>query len=166
MSGRRRRSYEAGHRPKFMVVIDDTPECERAVHFAARRAARTGANLLMLAVTAPPDDFEWVGVGEALLAEAHEESRARMEAAAALARTVAGVEAEQVLRVGERAEEITRLIEEDEDISFLVLASATGKDGPGPLITSIAGKSASTFAVPVVLVPGTLTDAEIAALAG
>ena len=53
MSGKRQ-SYEAGHRPKFMVVVDKTPECARAVHFAARRTARTGASMIMLAVVAPP----------------------------------------------------------------------------------------------------------------
>ena len=31
---RKRRSYEAGHKPKFLVIIDDTPECDRAVYFA------------------------------------------------------------------------------------------------------------------------------------
>jgi hypothetical protein len=42
---KKRRSYEAGHKPKFLVVIDDTPECDRAVYFASRRAARTGAGV-------------------------------------------------------------------------------------------------------------------------
>ena len=27
----KRRSYEAGHKPKFLVVIDESPECDRAV---------------------------------------------------------------------------------------------------------------------------------------
>jgi hypothetical protein len=27
---KKRRSYEAGHSPKFRVVIDDSPECDRA----------------------------------------------------------------------------------------------------------------------------------------
>ena len=76
MSGKRR-SYEAGHRPKFMVVIDKTPECARAVHFAARRAARTGASMVMLAVVDPPDNFEWIGVGEAMIEEAREEAEKR-----------------------------------------------------------------------------------------
>ena len=31
-----------------------------------------------------------------------------------------------------------KLIEEDEDIAVLVLAAATGKDGPGPLVASLA----------------------------
>ncbi|MFY8153124.1 MAG: universal stress protein, partial [Hyphomicrobiales bacterium] len=36
----RRTSYEPGHKPNFLLIIDDTPECDRALYFAARRAAR------------------------------------------------------------------------------------------------------------------------------
>ncbi len=162
----KRRSYESGHRPKFMVVVDKTPECARAVHFASRRAARTGASMVMLAVVDPPDDFEWIGVGEAMVEEAREEAEKWIEAAAREARSAAGVEPEQKIRVGERAEEIIRLIREDEDISFLVLAAGSSKEGPGPLVTTLAGRAVSTFPVPIVIVPGGLTDEEIDALAG
>ena len=162
----KRRSYESGHRPKFMVVVDKTPECARAVHFASRRAARTGASMVMLAVVDPPDNFEWIGVGEAMVEEAREEAEKWIEAAAREARSAAGVEPEQMIRVGERAEEIIRLIREDEDISFLVLAAGNSKDGPGPLVTTLAGRAVSTFPVPIVIVPGGLTDEEIDALAG
>ena len=165
MSGKRR-SFETGHRPKFMVIVDETPECDRAILFAARRAARTGASLLMLSVTVPPDDFEWIGVADAMIAEAEEEAQERLEAAAAAARSAAGVDPELVTRVGDQAEEILAVIEADEDISFLVLAASAGKEGPGPLVTSIAGKAVSTFPVPVVIVPGRLTDEQIEALAG
>jgi nucleotide-binding universal stress UspA family protein len=149
-----------------MVVVDDTPECARAVHFAARRASRTGASMVMLAVVTPPDDFEWIGVGEAMLEEGRDEAQILLDAAAKEARSAAGLEPEQAIRVGEKATAIIKLIEEDEDISFLVLAAGTGKEGPGPLVTNIAGKAASTFPIPVVIVPGTLTDDEIDALAG
>jgi nucleotide-binding universal stress UspA family protein len=162
----KRRSYETGHRPKFMVVIDETPECSRAIHFAARRAARTGASLIMLAVVDPPDNFEWIGVGEAMIAEAQESARKNLDAAAREARSAAGVDPEQTILVGEKATAITKLIDSDEDISFLVLAAGTGKEGPGPLVSTIAGKAASTFPIPVVIVPGSLTDEEIDALAG
>jgi nucleotide-binding universal stress UspA family protein len=114
-----------------MVVVDDTPECARAVHFAARRASRTGASMVMLAVVDPPDNFEWIGVGEAMIAEAQEEAEKRLEEAAKEARAAAGLDPEQVIRVGEKSASITKLIEEDEDISFLVLAAGTGKEGPG-----------------------------------
>ena len=166
MSGKRRRSFETGHRPKYLVVVDETPECSRAVHFAARRAARIVGGLVMLAVVEPPDDFEWLGVGEAMMAEAQEEAQDRLEAAAAQARGAAGVDPEQLIRTGSKAAEIQDLIEEDEDVAFLVLAAGTGKEGPGPLVTTIAGKAASTFPVPIVIVPGGLSDEEIDALAG
>lgn len=165
MSGKRQ-SFEAGHRPKFMVVVDKTPECARAVYFASRRAARTGSTLIMLAVVDPPDDFEWIGVGEAMIEEASEEAEKLLENAARAARSAAGVEPEQEIRVGTKSEEIVKLIQEDQDISFLVLAAGSGKDGPGPLVSTLAGKAASTFPVPIVIVPGGLTDEEIDALAG
>ncbi len=165
MSGKRR-SYESGHRPKFMVVVDDTPECARAIHFAARRASRTGASMVLLAAVDPPDNFEWIGVGEAMVAEAEEEVQKLLDEAAKEARSAAGLDPEQVIVVGDKAESIAKLIAEDEDISFLVLAAGTGKEGPGPLVTTIAGKAASTFPIPIVIVPGGLTDEEIDALAG
>ena len=95
-----------------------------------------------------------------------EEAQKRLEDAASEARSAAGVEPEQVIRVGNRADEIIKLIDEDEDISFLVLAAGTGKEGPGPLVSTLAGKAAATFPVPIVIVPGGLTDEEIDALAG
>jgi hypothetical protein len=71
-----------------------------------------------------------------------------------------------VTRVGSKVEEIVKLIEEDEDISFLVLAAGIGKDGPGPLVSTLAGRTSSTFPIPVVIVPGGLSEEEIDALAG
>src|SRR5215207_8230934 len=143
----KRRSFETGHRPKFMVVVDETPECDRAAYFAGRRAARTGASLLMLA-------------------EATADAEDQLEAAAAKVRTAIGVDPEKVIRIGTKAEEIVKMIEADEDISFLVLAAGTGTEGPGPLVSTIAGKAAATFPIPVVIVPGGLSDEEIDALAG
>lgn len=166
MERTRRRSFEAGHRPKYLVIVDEAPECERAIYFAARRAARIGASIVMLAVTEPPDSFEWLGVGDAMRAEAQAEAQALLEKAAATARTAGGIEPELVARVGAKAEEIAQLIEEDEDISFLVLAAGSQKESPGPLVSTIVGKAASTFPIPIVIVPGGLSDTEIDALAG
>ena len=37
----KRRSFESGHKRKYLVVIDDTEECDRAVYWAAKRAGRS-----------------------------------------------------------------------------------------------------------------------------
>jgi nucleotide-binding universal stress UspA family protein len=161
---RRRRSYEAGHKPKWLVVIDDTQECDRAVYFAARRAARVGAGLLMLRVIETQDrNQQWLGVADIMKAEAHEAANAALNKYSTRANGVAGVTAERAVREGKTADEILKLIEEDEDIAILVLAAGTGKEGPGPLVASFAS-SAGDYPIPVAIVPGHLSDEEIDAL--
>ena len=161
---RRRRSYEAGHSPKWLVVIDDTEECDRAVYFAARRAARVGAGVVMLRVIETEDrNQQWLGVADIMKAEAHEAANAALEKYASRANGIAGVTAERVVREGKIAEEILGLIEDDEDIAILVLAAGTGKEGPGPLVSTLS-KTAGEFPIPVALVPGHLTDEELDAM--
>ena len=139
---RKRRSYEAGHKPKYLVIIDESPECDRAVYYASRRAARTGAGMLMLLVIEPHDRHQqWLGVADIMKAEAHEEANAALDKYATRANGIAGVTAERVVREGATAEEILGLIEEDEDIAILVLAAGTGKDGPGPLVVSFGANA-------------------------
>lgn len=165
MSATTRRAYEPGHRPKFMAVVDETLECSRAVRFAARRAARIGSTVLLVAIVAPPEFTQWLGVGEVMEAEGLAEAERRLEAAAETVRAVAGLEPEKQVRTGIKAEEILKLIEQDEDVAILVLAAGADADGPGPLVSTLAGRSSGTFPVPLAIVPGHLSDSEIDTLA-
>jgi nucleotide-binding universal stress UspA family protein len=160
----RRRAYEAGHTAKFLIVADGTPEFDRALYFAARRAARTGANVVVLAVTPPVEQQEWIGVADLMRAEAEEKARRDLALASERVAGLVGLTPETVLRSGVLAEEMVRLIGEDEDIAILVLGAGTGGEGPGPLVSSLAGKGAARFPVPVVIVPGHLGDPEIEAM--
>jgi nucleotide-binding universal stress UspA family protein len=160
----KRRSYEAGHKPKYMVVIDESPECDRAVYYASRRAARTGASVVMLLVIEPHDRHQqWLGVADIMKAEAHEAANAILDRFAARANGVAGITPERVIRDGEKSAEILKLIDEDEDIATLVLAAGTGNEGPGPLVASF-GKTAGDYPIPVAIVPGHLGDEDLDAL--
>jgi nucleotide-binding universal stress UspA family protein len=161
---RTRRSYETGHKPKLLVVIDDTGECDRAVYYASRRAARLSASVIMLRVIETHDHGQqWLGVADIMRAEAHDEANAQLNKYAARANGVAGITPERVVREGEKVQEILNLIDEDEDISALVLAAGTESEGPGPLVASI-GKASGAYPIPVAIVPGHLTDDELDAL--
>src|SRR5712691_1559624 len=161
---RKRRSYEAGHKAKYLVIIDDTPECDRAIYYASRRAARVGVSVVMLRVIETRDHGQqWLGVADIMRAEAHEEANAKLATFAARSNGIAGITPECVIREGEVADEILKLIEEDEDIAVLVLAAGVDKEGPGPLVTNFA-KAAGTFTIPVAIVPGHLSDEEIDAM--
>lgn len=162
----KRKSFEPGHLRKFLVIVDETPECDRAVYYAARRAARTGGRLVLFAtITIGEEGQQWLGVGDLMREEAREEADGRLDHYAARARNLAGVDPERVLREGIKADEIVKFIDEDEDIAILVLAAGIGKEGPGPLVSSIAGAGSGSFPIPITIVPGNLTDEELDALA-
>ena len=159
----RRRSREEGHRRKFMAVIDDTPECERAIRYAAMRARNSNGGMVIVYVIAPGDFQHWLGVEEIMRAEAMEEAEAIVTKAAEKVRQEIGIDPETHIRQGNTVEEIHSVIEEDQDIAILVLAAGSAKDGPGPLVSSIAGRAAA-FPIPVTVLPDTLSDEEIDAL--
>ena len=155
---------EAGHRRKFLAIIDDTPECERAVAYASKRAKSTGGVLVLLYVIEPGDFQHWLGVEKIMREEAMATAGAALDVYATKVREKLGIEPELVVREGKPAEEIHKLIEDDQDIAILVLAAGAAKEGPGPLVASIAGKGAA-FPIPVTVVPQNLSDEEIDSLA-
>lgn len=159
----KRLSRLEGHRRKFLVVIDGTPECERAVHYAGRRAKNSNGALVLLYVIPESDFQQWLGVEQIMRAEAREEAEASLAKVAQKVRENVGLEPEAVIREGSAAEQIHGLIEEDRDIAILVLASGSTKEGPGPLVSSIAGRG-TAFPIPVTVLPDSLTDEEIDAL--
>ena len=106
---------------------------------------------------------QWLGVADIMQQEAQDEARTVLAQAAARARSIGGIVPEQVIREGETAQQVQALIEEDQDIAVLVLAAATSKEGPGPLVSGLS-KTIGTFPIPIAIVPGQLTDQEIDAL--
>ena len=159
-----RRSYETGHKPKCLVIVDDSAEWDRAVYYASRWAIRGGGGVVMLRVIETEDqNQQWLGVADIMRAEAHEEANAVLDRHAARASSITGVMPQRVIREGEKAQEVLNLIEDDEDIAILVLAAATGKEGPGPLVSSVS-KTAGDFPIPVAIVPGHLSDEELDAM--
>lgn len=165
---KQRRVFEQGHRRKFLVVVDDTPEVETALYFAASRIGHTGGQIAMLFVIEPTDFTQWAGVKDLQI----EEETAKAKALFRLNRRKldkAGfdtISTEELIRSGKRADEIVKQIDEDEDIAILILGASTDTKGPGPLVSSLAaGKLAGSFPIPIVIVPGNLSIEEIKAMA-
>ena len=94
----KRRSFEAGHQRKYLIVIDNTAECDRAVYWAAKRAARTKSGIIMLRVIETEGrSQQWLGVADIMKAEAHEEANAALDKYATRANGIAGITAERVV---------------------------------------------------------------------
>ena len=159
-----RRSYETGHKPKCLVIVDDTAEWDRAVYYASRWAMRVGGGVVMLRLIEIEDqNQQWLGVADIMRAEAQEEANAALDRAAGRANGIAAITPERVIREGDPTEQILDVIDKDVHIAMLVLAANPGPEGPGPIITLMASVAGS-FPIPVITVPGDLTDIEIDAL--
>jgi nucleotide-binding universal stress UspA family protein len=143
---------------KFLVVVDKTPECKVAVRFAARRAQHTEGRMTLLCVAPPVDFTQWGGVEEIMTDEAHRDAEALVYEAAKAINELTGITPELIIEHGEAATSLMDLIRRDHDISILVLAAGTSKDGPGPLVKLFATK---VQAIPVTIVPGNLSDTEV-----
>jgi nucleotide-binding universal stress UspA family protein len=153
---------------KFLVVADDTPEFQAALRFACRRARSTSGRVAILRVIEPAVFEHWSGVREEIERQAREEAEALLQDSAPLVQAETGYPPEflildaENMRVGLR-----HAIGADPDIKILVLAVAVDGRGPGPLVASLAkeGVKWGDRKVPVTVVPGDLTDDEIADLA-
>ena len=165
---KKRQIFAEGHKRKFLVVVDETPECESALAFAASRAQRTAGQLALLNVIEPGVDFQWLGVEDVAREEGHNKAKAvfRLFGRKLKAMGFEDLVPEEIVREGMKAEEIMKLIEEDEDIGVLVLGASKDPSGPGPLVSTLAGgRLAGTFPGPITVVPGHLSIEEILTLA-
>ena len=141
----------------YLVVMDETEEAHAALHYAARRAARTGGAVELLALIEPQEFVQWGAVQEAM----EEEARLRAEAMLVQAKDAiveeAGIKPSVTVRQGDRIKVVSEFLAERDDIGALVLAAAA-EGGPGPLINHFAGAAAGTLPCLLIIVPASLGE--------
>lgn len=150
----------------LLCVVDETDEVNVALEFAALRARRQNGRVALLFVLDPPTGFQhWATVADLMKEEARDEAEQKLQRAASYVQRWSGSYPIFYIRDGEPSEEVIQLIEEEPDISILILGAAVGPQGPGPLVSSLAGKMVGRMRVPLVIVPGNLSDEDLDALA-
>jgi len=141
----------------YLVVIDEGEESRVALRFAARRAAKTGGTVAILALVAPPEFVQWGGVQAAMEEEAQLRAEALVAQAAGELIEETGLSPTITVRQGEPVEVVRAVLGERPETAALVVgAPASGT--PGPLLAYIAGVDAGTMPCPVMIIPGSLSD--------
>ena len=148
-------------RRKFLCVVDDSPECRLALRFAFRRAARTGGGVVLLYVIEPADFQHWMAVENLMREEAREAAEEVLQTLADEVSQWSGIMPEFSIREGRKQDELLVLLDEEPEIRLLVLGASAEKDGPGPLVTALAGPMSANMQVPVTVVPGNLSIEQI-----
>ena len=153
---------------KFLVIADDSPEFGAALRYACRRARSTGGHVALLRVIEPAVFEHWSGVREEMERQELAEAEAVLQRLAEQVVAQTGAAPEFLIKHAENTKAAIRsVVADDPEIKILILAAAVGGRGPGPLVASIAkeGVNWGSRKLPVTVVPGDLTDEEIADLA-
>jgi nucleotide-binding universal stress UspA family protein len=139
----------------YLVVVDETREAEAALRFAARRAAKTGGAVQILALVPPTEFVQWGGVQATIEEEARQRAEALVTGAAGALVEESGIRPVITVRQGDPIVVVRKMLEQNEGIAALVLgAAAVGP--PGPLVAHFAGVEAGRLPCPVMVIPGSL----------
>ncbi len=147
----------------YLVVMDGTDESRAALRFAARKAARTGGTVEILALIEQAEFSQWGAVQAAMEEEAKLRAEAMLAEASGTIAEEAGIKPAITVKQGDPAKAITELLKESGDVVALVLAAAEG--APGPLIAHFAGPAAASLPCPLIIIPAALGDAALDRLA-
>ncbi|WP_129790976.1 universal stress protein [Sphingosinicella sp. CPCC 101087] len=147
----------------YLVVMDETEEAQAALRFAARRAARIGAGVEILALIPKQEFVQWSGVQAAMEEEARLRAEAMLVQASGAIIEEAGIKPSITVKQGEPIKAVTALLKERDDLLALVLAAAK-EGGPGPLISHFAGSVAGSLPCPLIIVPAGLDDEALSKL--
>ncbi len=139
----------------YLVVIDDSPEAEIALRFAARRATKTGGNVEILALIPPPEFVQWGGVMATIEEEARERAEALVMRAAGTLFAESGLTPSITVREGDGAKVVREMLAANPDVAALVLGAAPS-GAPGKLVAHFTGADAGKLTVPVMIIPGSL----------
>lgn len=139
----------------YLVVIDETDEAGIALRFAARRAAKTGGTVEILALIPPAEFVQWGGVQATIEEEARLRAEALVAGAAGTLVEESGVRPSITVKQGDPVAVVRQMLAENEHVAALVLGAAAN-GGPGPLVEYFAGAEAGSLPCPVMIIPGSL----------
>jgi len=152
---------------KFLVVVDDSPEFDAALRYAAARARSTGGRVVLLRVTPDSSDEHWAGVRDEIQRQQRAEAEILLARLGDLVIERSKSQPIFIIEEGDPQAAIRKVVGQDPEIKILVLASANAGRSPGPLVSAMLKQGAAFGGrkLPVTIVPGELSDADIEDLA-
>lgn len=143
----------------YLVIVDETEEAHVALRFAARRAAKTGGVVHLLALVPKQAFNAFGGVQATIEEEARDRAEVLANSAAGELMHESGKMPQIAVRVGDGKTVINDYLQDHDEVAALVLGAAA--DGvPGPLVTHFSAHAGS-LQCPLFVIPGGLSADEI-----
>jgi len=149
---------------KYLVCVDGRDESRIAVQLACMKSNARGTRVCLLHVIAPTD-FQTLGtVADRMREERKAEGQALLDNLVEEAFSTYGVRPDILLREGGAGDEILAAAFEDADINMIAIGVAQEHSGRGKLAAWLAGQLGSKLFVPLLMIPGNLTDQQLQSL--
>ena len=143
----------------YLVIIDETEEAQVALRFAARRAAKTGGVVHILALVPRQAFSAFGGVQATMEAEARDRAEVLANGLAGELLHESGQMPQIAVRVGDGKAVIAQYLAEHPEVAALVLGAAA-QGAPGPLVSHFSAHVGG-LSCPLFVVPGRLSNEEL-----
>ena len=140
----------------YLVIVDESPEAEIALRFAARRASKTNGAVRIVALVPPAEFVQWGGVQATMEDEARMRAEALVTGSAGTLMEESGIRPIITVKSGEPVAVVRAILADDASIAALVLGAAAAGP-PGPLVAHFTGVEAGKMRCPVMIIPGSLS---------
>ncbi len=149
-------------KPKFLVCIDEKDHTRVALQFACIKAKKTGANLALIYVIDPVDFNTFFSVADSWRKEHWDKAEKLVLQLCEEVHKHSGIIPSIVFREGVITQEIVEVADEDNDINMLILGAAPdGSTNKNRILPTITASIGDKLHIPVLIVPGNLTDQQI-----
>jgi uncharacterized membrane protein YqiK len=147
---------------KYLVCVDGREESLVGLKLACMKAGARNGSVDMLHVVAPAD-FQTLGaIAERMREERYNEGRTLLEKLAAHAQATYGILPNAILREGPTGDEIVAAAMSNADVITVVLGIAANQNNTrGKVAAWLASQLGSKLFIPLLLVPGNLTDEQL-----
>ena len=149
---------------KYLVGIDQHDESKVALRLACMKANARGSQVIMVHVITPAD-FQTLGaIADRMREERKREGQQLLSELAEEAYSTYGIRPQTVLREGPTGDEILEAALVDAYVSMIVIGIAEHGTGRGKLASWLATQLGNKLLIPLLMVPGNLTDQQLHSL--
>ncbi len=151
----------AASRNKYMVCVNRGEASKVALRLACAKAKKNHRTVEILHVIEPADFQSLFAVSDKLREERRTAAEKLLDGLCTFAQEI-GVMPSINLREGPRGEEIVKAALEDPDVSMLILGvESAAEASQSRLIAWLVARIGGKLLVPIMLIPGTLTDQQV-----
>lgn len=149
---------------KYLVCVDHREESRIALRLACMKAKARGYRIDLLHVINPADFQTLGGIADRMREEQMAEAQELLNALSDDVRQHYGITPGIILREGNTGDEVVSVALSDPDTIIIYLGIAQQSSSRGKLAAWLASQLGSKLFVPLLMVPGNLTDEQLQTL--